>query len=1124
MATKSILRKLGLIIILSLISLSSVSAGSGDQIDFALILPGYEIDQDEGGFDRVRVEGFGSTGVVGEPLLPVKTFTFALPPEADLDSLELEITSIKSEILSGTYNIPPVSPLLSVGVASQDSVANRYPGDPQASSHQWIELLPPGAYRQWQAARVAFYPFNFDPFTSELSIASEISIKINFEITGTAPPPAFLDQDLASSPEPTYDLVIITSNYIIPNSTVFASFVSHKEALGYNTLVITETDFTPLTGQSPNGYAERIRQWLIDHYLVYNIRYVLIIGDPYPEETPGVVTIGDVPMKMVWPRKDAEFLEEYEEAPTDYFFADLTGDWNPDGDDYYGEYEDDYLNAVGGVDLIPELVVGRIPIYNREYDELDVILQKIIDYEMELNPTWRENILLPMSYLNPTFDPSQASEQMLDDYLDPAGFSSYTMYMDGSVCTAADTSYSFDEELRAGTMVRDNWAANDYGLVNWSGHGASYYTVVGYEGCYDGIMANSILMTSAYASVLDDDHPSFVFHGSCNNGTPEVDSNLGTSLLGNGAIGTVSASRVSWFAPSEVYGDFDSSLTNFGIAYEFMRNMVEDRLPAGDALYDARSRLTPDNAEYLMNFFNFNLYGDPTVGLDSYGCSAVPLMPPGAWSSTGDFADRIRITWSKTDCANTYQVYHSTGTMFGPYTELVGETNQLYLDYFVSDEEHHNFKVYACNEVGCSAEGRINPWAGYAFVPTIMINEITVGIDRIELFNYGDTNILLEDFSFKGYSDTLDSEVVFTLPAWTLNAGNYVILDDRMKHITPGHIFFNNPLPWDVGGPGAGMLVDANGYELDFVRWGDSVIPPLIGSSWSGINPPAPSSSDESLGRHPNAYDSDQGSNWCIQEQSLLSDNTRCVGSDTIGIYSRTQKTWYLKDANTDGWANVSTVRFGSVDTSWIPVEGDWDGDGTDTIGMYSRTQKTWYLKDANTDGWANVTTVRFGSVDTSWIPVVGDWDDDGTDEIGMYSRTQKTWYLKDANTDGWANVTTVRFGSVDSTWLPVVGDWDDDGTDEIGMYSRTQKTWYLKGANNDGWGDVSTVRFGSVYSSWIPAVGDWDGDGTDEIGMYSRTQKTWYLKGGNTDGWANVSTVRFGSVDTSWLPVTGKW
>jgi len=245
---------------------------------------------------------------------------------------------------------------------------------------------------------------------------------------------------------------------------------------------------------------------------------------------------------------------------------------------------------------------------------------------------------------------------------------------------------------------------------------------------------------------------------------------------------------------------------------------------------------------------------------------------------------------------------------------------------------------------------------------------------------------------------------------------------------------------------------------------------------------------------------------------------------DKIGMYSRTQKTWYLKGGNIDGWADVSTVRFGSTDSSWIPVAGDWNGSGKDTIAMYSRTQKTWYLKDANIDGWGGITTVRFGSTDSSWIPVAGDWNGNGTDTIGMYSRTQKTWYLKGSNTDGWGDVSTVSFGSTDSSWIPVAGDWNNNGTDTIGMYSRTQKTWYLKGSNTDGWGGITTVRFGSTDSSWIPMVGDWNGNGTDTIGMYSRTQKTWYLKGGNIDGWADVSTVRFGSTSTSWIPVVGDW
>ena len=247
-------------------------------------------------------------------------------------------------------------------------------------------------------------------------------------------------------------------------------------------------------------------------------------------------------------------------------------------------------------------------------------------------------------------------------------------------------------------------------------------------------------------------------------------------------------------------------------------------------------------------------------------------------------------------------------------------------------------------------------------------------------------------------------------------------------------------------------------------------------------------------------------------------------GYDTIGMYSPPQKTWYLKDDNNDGWGNVQTVRFGSTDTSWKAVVGDWTGGDQDLIGMYQPAQKSWYLKEANDDGWGNVQTIRFGSTDTSRLPVVGDWDGDSIDTIGIYQPDQKSWYLKDANNDGWGNIQTVRFGSVDTSWVPVVGDWDGDGTDTIGMYSPSQKTWYLKDANNDGWGNITTVRFGSTDTSWVPVVGDWDGNGSDTIGMYRPDQKTWYLKDANDDGWGNVATVRFGSTDTSWAPVSGRW
>ena len=159
----------------------------------------------------------------------------------------------------------------------------------------------------------------------------------------------------------------------------------------------------------------------------------------------------------------------------------------------------------------------------------------------------------------------------MDDYLDGYGYSSWTMYQQGSSsCPANDSIYASNQELRGGTGVRDRWSANDYGAVTWWGHGSATEAAVGYGGCWDGD-----LMTSGYTTSLDDDHPSFVFLNSCNNGYPEVTNNLGYALLENGAIGTVSASRVSWFNTGVGYGDFDGSTTNSGIAYEYGERLLD---------------------------------------------------------------------------------------------------------------------------------------------------------------------------------------------------------------------------------------------------------------------------------------------------------------------------------------------------------------------------------------------------------------------------------------------------------------------------------------------------------------------------------------------------------------------
>ncbi len=239
---------------------------------------------------------------------------------------------------------------------------------------------------------------------------------------------------------------------------------------------------------------------------------------------------------------------------------------------------------------------------------------------------WRKSVLLPMGFQASEYDGAPLAEQLWDDYLNGAGYSRYRMYQQGAgVCPSSDSSYSSEEEL-LDNSVHDRWQNNEYGVVCWWGHGSATSTSVGYGGCWDGTLFNS-----GQSADLDNTHPAVVFANSCTNGYPENTENLGYSLLLNGAVGAYTASRVSWFNASVGYGDFDGSSTNSGITYEVTRRVAAGEY-LGNALAAGKGAVLGNMVSNtrLMNQYDFNLYGDPTVKITDEGpqSSIIPIIVP----------------------------------------------------------------------------------------------------------------------------------------------------------------------------------------------------------------------------------------------------------------------------------------------------------------------------------------------------------------------------------------------------------------------------------------------------------------------------------------------------------------
>lgn len=145
-------------------------------------------------------------------------------------------------------------------------------------------------------------------------------------------------------------------------------------------------------------------------------------------------------------------------------------------------------------------------------------------------------------------------------------------------------------------------------------------------------------------------------------------------------------------------------------------------------------------------------------------------------------------------------------------------------------------------------------------------------------------------------------------------------------------------------------------------------------------------------------------------------------GVNYYNIYNYDTKTWSrLMDKPLFGFEEADIIfEFGFLD-NMLPITGDWDNDGIDTIGLYDQKEGTFYLKNENIAGNADIV-FRYGPQNSNWLPIAGDWNNNNIDTIGLYDQESGTFYLKNDNSVGVADIS-FRFGIQNSNWLPIAGD-----------------------------------------------------------------------------------------------------
>ncbi|MFO7990990.1 MAG: PQQ-binding-like beta-propeller repeat protein [Thermoplasmata archaeon] len=594
----------------------------------------------------------------GKPALPVRHYKLLLQPGTDISSVSVDLVSKNQTVLKGDFFYKPTPPPASSVFTPNNVSFNQKSGDIYNSDSFWPNktIESKGVHKMRDAVILAldYYPIQFNPVKKDIKKNEDVKIKIEWdknpvesidklthdfissrrkEFDNYQDMESMYDtskiQDTTSSPSSTY--VIVTTNEIEDSSDNLAKYRQFIESQGHQTKIITEDEYGTATGEER---VFNIRQWLKNNYESMPIEYVLLVGDPDPYNIENSTDeVGDVPMLMCWPRKDES---SYRNSPTDYIYADLTGDWDLNDDGYYGDYNND--QGTGGVDFNPELYVGRIPVYNSNYSALDDIFQNIMEYP-DKDGQWKERVLEPMAISNyeneddngwPRTDGLNVPEHLFDNILNDTGMKDTVMYERSGLEPVPSSAFHYDMGVSKSNFTSE---FNDgYGIVLWWAHGGSEGAWRKYWSSDDGDgipeedeMTWSDFISSPDMSNLEKDAPAFFYQSSCYNGYPEHPQNLGYTLLKRGAaVSTVSSTRVSWYRigtwnPEKTYSD------NTALGYYYLDNLLELNLPAGKALFDSKS--SGENGwagQSWMNKMDFNLYGDPQMNYWSDGLDDTP--------------------------------------------------------------------------------------------------------------------------------------------------------------------------------------------------------------------------------------------------------------------------------------------------------------------------------------------------------------------------------------------------------------------------------------------------------------------------------------------------------------------
>jgi hypothetical protein len=413
-----------------------------------------------------EIGGCELTGMPGEPCLPTRAVSIYVPQGSELVSVNA--ISVRRVELPGAFVLMPAQPEIPLSsdtpprpVMPDETIysqAGPYPASP-------VRIASSGTVAGRKITGIEIFPLQYVPAEQKLIFNEQVTVTVEFSraayeqrvpgetenvrelrnavVRGLVENPEDLAQDFPSDfgtldPSVACEYLIICIENHADEYEVLKNWKTRK---GIPATIETIEDI--IATYPGRDAPEQIRNCIKDYYLNQSTAWVLLtLSAPKAKIRGCYCSVGGTVDTKI---------------PCDLYFADMDGDWNDDGDAYWGETYDD-------VDLYPDVYVGRIP--TNKGLESTIAVDKILTYEGRYSiPTdYQLDMLFMAEYADASTD-CAIVKNMIDSESVPARFDPITKLYESS-----------------GNLNRTsalNALNSGMGIVNHAGHGNAQVLSIG---------------------------------------------------------------------------------------------------------------------------------------------------------------------------------------------------------------------------------------------------------------------------------------------------------------------------------------------------------------------------------------------------------------------------------------------------------------------------------------------------------------------------------------------------------------------------------------------------------------------------------------------------------------------